>query len=207
MTCFATPQSFGPVVKVDESLLNGGFRSGAMTLKAGPAPQPDPPPHGGQPVGVTCIGADFGAGGGGTGAIVVMSRNLDVDAEPLERACTDCGVSLDAGNMYYRMRTGSSVATRICRGCYVWSANPELDPLDAVVDGETLRNMLARAEQHAMEEHQTRVGARSSALFTAPQREALSAHWSAELRRKVAASKAADDARRPRVVLDCAEDM
>lgn len=79
-----------------------------------------------------------------------------------------------------------------------WDDEP-VDPLDAEYDGVTLRHLLASDETHRHERNEP------AYRLTAVQRAAISAHWSAELRAKVEASKAKE---RERVVLDLnAEDL
>ena len=64
---------------------------------------------------------------------------------------------------------------------------PHIDPLDVKHDGLTLRELLVMAERSRRE-----VTGRHRANFSAAQRAAVSAHWSAELRAKVSASKERD---------------
>jgi hypothetical protein len=71
-------------------------------------------------------------------------------------------------------------------------AGPDPDPLDSVVDGETLRDLLSWHEKYRRTEQHIGV-------FSRIQREAISAHWSAELRAKVAAS---EQKRRNQVLVD-----
>lgn len=71
-----------------------------------------------------------------------------------------------------------------------------IDPLDVEYEGLTLRELLVIDEVNHME-WTTKPG-----RLTPAQRAAVSAHWSAELRAKVAASTAADKARETSVVVD-----
>lgn len=72
-----------------------------------------------------------------------------------------------------------------------------VDPLDVEYDGSPLRNLL-RIDGEAQREY----GGLGRTGFSATQRAAVSAYWSAQLRAKVAASAAADKAREPSVVVD-----
>lgn len=75
---------------------------------------------------------------------------------------------------------------------------PPVSPLDVKYDGVTLRDLLIDDERARRHEG-------THPRFTPAQRAAVSAHWSAELRARVAAAKAKE---RERVVLDLdAEDM
>lgn len=69
-----------------------------------------------------------------------------------------------------------------------------VDPLDAVIDGCSLRELLRADESNRREfALATSVGpVRVRASITPAQRAAISAHWSAELRAKVAAAKERD---------------
>ena len=84
-------------------------------------------------------------------------------------------------------------------------AVPPSDPLDAVIDGVTLRelvrvNLLAECDNDA--------AMIKRAMRTPAQRAAVSAHWSAQLRAKVAASEAERKRREPSVVIGVdAEDL
>jgi len=73
----------------------------------------------------------------------------------------------------------------------------EIDPLDVEYDGNTLRELLVHDEIRRREEFIGRVN------FTPAQRSAISAHWSAELRAKVDATK---QKAREQVVSDYDED-
>jgi len=76
----------------------------------------------------------------------------------------------------------------------------KVNPLDRLIDGWTLRS-LVNVDASARRENVTAQVARS--CFTPAQRAAVSAHWSAELRAKVEASRKADAEReRLRVVVD-----
>lgn len=75
------------------------------------------------------------------------------------------------------------------------------DPLDAVIDGITLRTLL-ECDQQAQREGAHTWQAGSRRLFTPAQRNRVSCYWSAQLRAKVAASTAARKAREPSVVVD-----
>lgn len=61
---------------------------------------------------------------------------------------------------------------------------PPPNPLDAVIDGVTLRRLLMYSEMYRREE----VPASPRHVFTPAQRAAVSAHWSAELRARVEAT-------------------
>lgn len=78
------------------------------------------------------------------------------------------------------------------------------NPLDVKYDGWTLRNLL-EVDAGYQSDHHPHVTSRRDA-FTPAQLGAISAHWSAELRAKVAASKAADKERDQRQVLVDLED-
>jgi hypothetical protein len=76
-----------------------------------------------------------------------------------------------------------------------------VDPLDVLYDGWTLRQLLEHNEKKRREDWHL------AHPYTPAQRAAVSAHWSAQLRAKVAASKAADAEReRNRVTVDMEED-
>lgn len=79
-----------------------------------------------------------------------------------------------------------------------WAFAP-VDPLDVEYDGRSLRSLF-RLDEHARRENVIGQTARSS--MTPLQRTAISAHWSAQLRARVALSAAQDAARRPSVVVD-----
>lgn len=76
------------------------------------------------------------------------------------------------------------------------------DPLDAVIDGWKLRDLIAidRSLQQEVKEAPFTKGGR--AAWTPAQRAAVSAHWSAQLRAKVEASRKADEARKMSVVIE-----
>lgn len=71
--------------------------------------------------------------------------------------------------------------------CYVFQASAPADPLDAEHDGVKLRTLLACDANNRREA----IGA-GGRRFSPAQRAAVSAHWSAELRRKVAAAAEQD---------------
>lgn len=80
------------------------------------------------------------------------------------------------------------------------------DPLDAIIDGIALGNLLVcdetlRREQLPAHRRLTR------AVLTPDQRVAVSAHWSAELHARIEKARTADLEQRPQVVLDCAEEL
>jgi hypothetical protein len=81
-----------------------------------------------------------------------------------------------------------------------------IDPLDVIVDGISLRILLIQDERGRQER-----GAywrHEAGCWTPAQRAAVSAHWSAQLRAKVAAGAAADKARSPSVMMPLdAEDL
>lgn len=72
----------------------------------------------------------------------------------------------------------------------------ESDPLDAIIDGLTLRKLVESYKFNQRNENRWQVP------FTPAQRDTVSAHWSAQLRAKVAASKAADAARATSVLVE-----
>lgn len=77
--------------------------------------------------------------------------------------------------------------------------------LDDVIDLVSLRDLIARDELYRSENGRERVDGRfvlARPFFTPAQRAAVSAHWSAQLRAKIAAAKP-----EPQVVLDCTEDL
>lgn len=71
-------------------------------------------------------------------------------------------------------------------------AEPRRDPLDVKHDGQPLRRLL---ELDALARRENVTARLARCAFTAGQRAAIAAHWSAELRAKVAATRAADKAR------------
>jgi len=73
------------------------------------------------------------------------------------------------------------------------------DPLDAMIDGQKLRCLLS-IDERSRRETNTAAGVVVS-IFTPAQRAAVSAHWSAQLRAKVAASEAERRARAPSVMM------
>jgi len=92
------------------------------------------------------------------------------------------------------------------RATPVESLRRTTDPLAAVTDGWTLRDLLT-AYENAQREGTGLMMAGGVRAFTPAQRAAVSARWSAELRAKVAASTAADKEReRTRVVVDQEDD-
>jgi hypothetical protein len=95
------------------------------------------------------------------------------------------GVALDPGPEFQREYLGE------------WREPKPIDPLDVVVQPgkATLRSLLAA------DEAMRREGA-VAFPFSPEQRAAVSAHWSAQLRAKVAAGAAADEARETSVVVD-----
>ena len=108
-----------------------------------------------------------------------------------EARCAVCG------------RTMSGCAVVAWRSTFDVGVPSLVDPLDAVIDGMTLRRLLELDTARRREQDLRSIPYGLSDLFTAAQREAVSAHWSAELRAKVAAAKAADAEReRNRVLVD-----
>lgn len=84
------------------------------------------------------------------------------------------------------------------RSIYFHDPAPKpVDPLDVVCDGYTLRDLLGWDEAFRRSD-----AIRVKRWLTPTQRAAVSAHWSADLRAKVAASTAADKAREPSVMID-----
>jgi hypothetical protein len=75
---------------------------------------------------------------------------------------------------------------------------PPIDPLDVEYDGVKLRDLLDIDARRRDERNPFR-------KLSLAQRAAVSAHWSAELRAKVAAGAAADKARETSVVVDLEE--
>lgn len=68
-----------------------------------------------------------------------------------------------------------------------------IDLLDVEYDGVTLRELVERYEVLQRDDTNSRwAGTHRNSMLTTTQRAAVSAHWSAQLRAKVAASKAAD---------------
>lgn len=80
-----------------------------------------------------------------------------------------------------------------------WADEPAPDPLDVEHDGYQLRFLL---KMSAAARRDNVTASRFVEAMTPAQRAAVSAHWSAELRAKVAASTAADKAREPSVVVE-----
>ncbi len=77
------------------------------------------------------------------------------------------------------------------------------DPLDVEYDGVKLRILLERDRRHRREIPPSPIpGDTRWRRLTVTQRAAVSAHWSAELRQRIAEAK-----RGPRIVLDCAEEL
>lgn len=106
-----------------------------------------------------------------------------------------------------RKREWVSRAPAVADGLEAWAARhaacpPSLsvvDPLDVKHDGATLRELVRIDEVRQRGE----LPPNEFKLFTVTQREAISAHWSAQLRAKVAASAAAEVQRdRGRVACD-----
>lgn len=80
-----------------------------------------------------------------------------------------------------------------------------IDPLDIEYDLVSLRDLIARDELYRSENGRERVDGRfvlARPFFTPAQRAAVSTHWSAQLRARIAAAKPG-----PQVVLDCTEDL
>jgi hypothetical protein len=76
---------------------------------------------------------------------------------------------------------------------------PAPDPLDAVIDGMTLRELLA---WDADARHEGWAGTRARRRFTPAQCAAVSAHWSADLRAKVEARRRDDAAAAVSIYVD-----
>lgn len=71
--------------------------------------------------------------------------------------------------------------------------------MDQVIDGLTLHSLLSLDEVYRME----RTSSAQCRNFTPAQRNAISAHWSAELRKKIEASRKVDaEQDRLRVLVD-----
>ena len=87
----------------------------------------------------------------------------------------------------------------VMRAAGLSAAAKPADPLDAVIDGQKLRWLLSIDEQSRRETN-TAAGV-VVLIFTPAQRAAVSAHWSAQLRAKVAASEAERRARAPSVMM------
>src|ERR1051325_9754577 len=82
---------------------------------------------------------------------------------------------------------------------YVFLADRRVDPLDAVLDGYTLRQLVSFDDAARRENV---IAQCTRKCFTPAQRAAVQAHWSAQLRAKVDASAAADRARQPSVMVE-----
>lgn len=91
---------------------------------------------------------------------------------------------------------------RIRSASIQWVPPPEPDPLDAEYDGVKLRYLLALDENQRRETNK-HGRTLSRAVYTPAQRDAISAHWSAQLRQRVAEAPKSG----PQIVLDCAEDL
>lgn len=74
------------------------------------------------------------------------------------------------------------------------------DPLDEVIDGFSLRTLLAIDEEYRQDRG---CSPYPPSRFTPAQRLVVSAHWSAQLRAKIASAPKPG----PQVVLDCAEEL
>lgn len=119
---------------------------------------------------------------------LVPSRDAAV---PKTTGCNVCG-----GTLYFSARQRGD---GLCNPCSRLDSQPAAptapaDPLDAVIDGVTLRYLLEVDRDNRAETPHLCMFQLSQA-----QRAAVSAHWSAELRAKVAASK---ERERTRVVVD-----
>ena len=125
--------------------------------------------------------------------------NPDIDEPPA--SCEGCNAQV--ANIDLLDCTMRCTACRARVGLPpIGAATASPDPLDAVIDGVTLRDLLnvdawARAEASSEARYDRQ-------RWTPAQRAAVSTHWAAELRAKVEAGKRAD---RERVVLDCAEEL
>lgn len=117
--------------------------------------------------------------------------------------CADCGkpaVPVEYQRVVERP-VGGALVVVCCEACYRAGQAPKpTDPLDVIIDGVPLRDLLARDDMLRREPERYRP------LLTPAQRAAVSAHWSAELRAKVAATAAADREREQRRVLVNLED-
>lgn len=150
-----------------------------------------------------------------------MPRDLVPSSNTAASRSTGCKVC--GGTLYYAARQiGDGLCSARCRlgeiVAYGASGPPVLfpddtprpmswhipaaptDPLDAVIDGVTLRDLLT-LDEHRRQETSGVVAWRIPACgdITPAQRAAVSAHWSAELRARVASSK---ERERVRVVVD-----
>lgn len=110
----------------------------------------------------------------------------------IERPVVEATIVSDSANPYtWRMVTVDIKTGKASPGPIV----AVIDPLDVEVDGNTLRECLV------LDEIMRRDWYGGRALTTA-QRSAVSAHWSAQLRAKIADGAAADKARETSVVVD-----
>ena len=137
------------------------------------------------------------------------SATYDDDLKRTDR-CEICQCDIKA-ERYAVVRTTENYHERVlvCRAHFdddaareaIRRAPPSADPLDAVIDGVMLRTLLDVDCDNRMDKPHPQAFRLSPA-----QRSAVSAHWSAELRAKVAASTAADREREARRVLVDLED-
>ena len=99
------------------------------------------------------------------------------------------------------MGTSRSAKVEQGVGRFIEEPPAPVDPLDVKHDGWTLRQLIEHNHKRRMEEFAL------GHHYTPGQKAALSAHWSAQLRAKVQATKAADAEReRLRVVVDMEDD-
>lgn len=87
-------------------------------------------------------------------------------------------------------------------GEIVFAHAAPVDPLDVEHEGVMLRQLLSHDEMWRKDEWPDAWVAAGRNKLTPAQRAAVSAHWSAELRAKVAASAEDDKARRPSVMVE-----
>lgn len=97
----------------------------------------------------------------------------------------------------FRMHSYIGIGPTI-QGTFYIPPDP-VDPLDVKHDGVTLRELLRVNERECRD---GKLDGGPMLPLTPVQRAAVSAHWSAELRAKIAASEAADAARRPSAVVE-----
>lgn len=87
---------------------------------------------------------------------------------------------------------------------HAWNGQPSI-MLDVEYDDVTLRDLVARDELYRSENGRQLVDGNwllAKPVFTPAQRAAVSAHWSAQLRARIAAANPG-----PQVILGCAEDL
>lgn len=124
---------------------------------------------------------------------------MTIDAIMITR-CARCGIAMDASVFGGNLDALAQAHHGMCpnRASVAAIEVPAPDPFDAVIDGVTLRTLLDGDEFNRRE---TSSHWRAKRM-TPAQRAAVSAHWSAQLRAKVAASEAERQGRAPSMVVE-----